>query len=224
MDFEINTTTVISSISIVLIILYFVEAFFCARQLRKNHVTDGSEIILQHSKTKRYLLAPNTANLYSHEGSSGGKQVGCSSKGYDIWILQLDDNNNNNNTNQGPGRLIKHGDIVNIIHKPTLETLKSHLFPSPLTNQREVTLTTHENDPNNKWQILIEGAETNGFTSSLFEGKKCRFYHVATRNYLHSHSGHSNPILTAGNQEVTCYGAENDENNDWLLYVALRAN
>jgi dolichyl-phosphate-mannose--protein O-mannosyl transferase len=112
----------------------------------------------------------------------------------------------------GKGRPVANHDIIRLEHRRTRKNLHSHVgHPSPITAQQEVTAygTDGVGDTNDDWRIDVE--EGGGWRENL----PIRLIHVASGCALHSHSGHSHPQFTAGQQEVTCF-PDRDFNDIWF--------
>lgn len=108
------------------------------------------------------------------------------------------------------GVAVKQGDVIRLEHEATRKNLHSHSMPSPLTNQQEVTAfgIAGKGDGNDDWVVDLGGLGEWQF------GKPMRLDFRGTGMVLHSHSGHSHPVLTAGLQEVTAY-RRGDSNDPW---------
>lgn len=115
------------------------------------------------------------------------------------------------------GRAIQHGDVIRLQHVLTGLNLHSHPgHPSPSSGQQEVTCygPGGVGDSNDNWRVELDGP---GFWSS---GTRLRLIHVNTGHALHSHLGHSEPVSTAGQQEVTAFPYR--DHNDWWWMFELR--
>lgn len=94
----------------------------------------GDIVKIKHVLTDTHLHSH--AINYSHNGSSRQQQVTGfgGSDDNDYWIIKRRHGDNRR------GGLVQHGDIIRLEHLNTRSHLHSHLgWPSPLSNQQEVT-------------------------------------------------------------------------------------
>lgn len=170
----------------------------------------GDIVKIKHVLTNTHLHSH--AIHYSHNGSSGQQQVTAfgGSDDNDYWVIKRRHGDNRR------GGLVQHGDIIRLEHLNTRSHLHSHLgWPSPLSNQQEVTCYPNGDD-NDNWKVEIEG----GGEWNVSRRQRVRLIHVNTNYALHSHQGWSSPTLTAGQQEVTCFGGRDD--NDWWVLTEIK--
>lgn len=169
----------------------------------------GDVIRLKHFATG-HALHSHGIN-YSHPRSSQQQQVTAYSDqdSNDYWLVKVQ---HGLSSDRKSGFPLRHNDILRLEHVATKKNLHSHFAPSPLTSQQEVTAfgTNGEGDANDNWRVEVEGKGV------WFEKKKIRLIHLDTKKALHSHAGHSHPVFTAGQQEVTCYD-ERDNNDFWVV-------
>lgn len=169
----------------------------------------GDSIRLNHVATG-YALHSHSIN-YSHPRSSQQQQVTAYSgqDSNDYWLVKVQ---HGLPSDRKSGQPVRHGDVLRIEHVATKKNLHSHIAPSPLTGQQEVTAFGNdgEGDANDNWRIEVIGK------GIWFEKKKIRLIHLDTKSALHSHAGHSHSERTAGQQEVTCYTGR-DDNDLWVV-------
>ena len=170
----------------------------------------GRTIKAVHRNTGRTLHS-HPIN-YSHPNSSKQQQVTC--------FGGLDDNDwwrikgaHGTPAGHKADQPVLHGDVVRLEHVLTKRNLHSHGgFPSPITNQQEVTCfgTNGIGDGNDDWRVEVEDGGQWAY------GKWVRLIHVNTSHALHSHEPYTHPTYTAGQQEVTGFPSRDD--ND-LFYL-----
>lgn len=169
----------------------------------------GDVIRLKHVATS-HALHSHRIN-YSHPRSSQQQQVTAYSDqdSNDYWLVKVQ---HGLPSDRKSGQSLRHNDILRLEHVPTKTNLHSHIAPSPLTGQQEVTAfgVDGEGDANDNWRVEVDGK------GIWFEKKKVRLIHLDTKSALHSHAGHSHPVFTAGQQEVTCYTGR-DDNDYWIV-------
>jgi dolichyl-phosphate-mannose--protein O-mannosyl transferase len=174
-----------------------------------SEVHYGDTIKLIHFATG-YTLHSHT-NCNSHPKSSGQQQVtGFSGRdSNDDWIIKPQ---HGIKLPTKVGQVVRHKDTIRLEHVNTGRNLHSHQgVPSAITSQQEITAFGFEGegDPNDNWQMIcLKG-------NSWLENERVRLIHVNSKVALHSHNGRCDPIFTAGQQEVTGYGAR-DENDFWF--------
>ncbi|MBL9186758.1 MAG: hypothetical protein JNK23_04720 [Opitutaceae bacterium] len=173
----------------------------------------GMQVHLVHVKTRTVLTA--LQETYRHDRSSKQPmvvttQTGVSHSGLD-WLVK---GPHGESDLGAPGRVAKRGAIVRLEHVSTRKNLHSHDHPSPiLGDQQEVSAfgAFGNGDESDNWVVdPVRGDEW------LF-GDEVRLIHQRTGKALHSHAG-SDPKLTAGFQEVTCFGSR-DDNDLWIAYL-----
>lgn len=175
----------------------------------------GMRVRLRHDASRAYLKS--VAKDYCHINGSMQQIVGADAlvTNDTIWIVKGADSLGENYPR---GLAIRHGDLIRLEHELTRKNLHSHSKPSPLTNQQEVTAygIAGTGDGNDDWVIDL------GELGEWQFGKPMRLDFRGTGMVLHSHSGHSHPILTAGLQEVTAY-RRGDANDPWLCELVANA-
>eukprot|EP00884_Botryococcus_braunii_P019367 jgi/Botrbrau1/6113/Bobra.331_2s0008.1 len=155
-------------------------------------VTCGSTIKLQHSATNRLL--------HSHEVSygtgSGQQSVTGFESGNDAnsyWVVK------------GPksvpclqGTPLKTGSTIRFQHVNTRRWLHSHHFPSPLSNQQEVSCFGNDNESDHLDEWLVE---TEKGATLWFRDAWVKLRHKETGVYLATHNKvYQRPI--AGQTEI----------------------
>lgn len=170
----------------------------------------GDTVRLKHVMTK-HALHSHGIN-YSHPHSSQQQQVTAYAghDSNDYWLIKAQ---HGLTSDKKGGQPVRHKDIIRLEHVATTKNLHSHIgAPSPLSGQQEVTAFGNGGigDANDNWQVEVDGK------GIWFEKKRIRLIHLDTNNALHSHSGHSHPDFTAGQQEVTCF-AGRDNNDFWVI-------
>lgn len=125
----------------------------------------------------------------------------------------------------GEGQPVKNGAIIRLEHVNTRSNLHSHSIKdghlAPVTRdgaQQEVTAfgALGLGDDNDDWILETQGADTWEF------GGQVRLYHRKTNWPLHSHTA-SEPVTTAGFQEVTAYAGK-DPNDFWVAVAVEPAD
>jgi len=109
------------------------------------------------------------------------------------------------------------GSVVKLTHAQTKYKLHSHdVAYGSGSGQQSVTCFPEANDANSMWVVRPAEGATCSQGDILKNGAIVRFQHGATRKWLHSHV-HQSPI--SGNQEVSCYGGEEESNtsDNWVL-------
>lgn len=165
---------------------------------QSKYVTCGSVIKLEHLQTKH--------RLHSHEvtyGSGSGQQ---SVTGFP----EFDDPNSLWQITKYPigsckqGTPIKSGSVVRLMHQATHRNLHSHMVPSPLSNNQEVSCFGDQGvgDAGDKW--VLETASGKGLWK---RGDTVYFKHKDTGKYLSASGKHKfgNPI--PGQLEVSAIGS-----------------
>jgi hypothetical protein len=176
-------------------------------------------IRLKHNATEHFLASLDRP--YCHPGNSGQQMVVASlaRERETLWIVKGPHPLNDNSL---LGQPVKHGDKIRLEHMQTTRNLHSHGDrQSPITKYQEVTAYGFNGigDANDDWIVKIEGGGVWEF------GKEARLVHALTNKILHSHSGHQDPILTAGEQEVVGYPYPPGDSNDiWLASLGVDAN
>lgn len=166
----------------------------------------GTILRLRHKSTGQYLCS--YPKPYRHPGTSGQQMIVASLEKNEetLWIV-IGPHSSGENRSSEYG--LKHGDVVRFEHQVTGRYLHSHGDRlSPISKQQEVT-AHGDRDLNDDWRVEIEGNGAWEF------GKPVRLIHVITNRPLHSHVGHSDLLLTSGEQEVTCFDGR-DDNDLWL--------
>jgi hypothetical protein len=174
-----------------------------------------AQTAVQFGTTLRLQHINSTCNLhshpfpYTHPGTTGQQQVTCfaGSDSNDMWRVK---DRNGLPEESRLGMAVVNGDVVRLQHVGTAANLHSHAgWPSPLTNQQEVTCYGQSGigDGNDDWRVEI--ADGGPWVS----GAQVRLIHVLSNVALHSHAGWSSSALF-GQQEVTGY-AGRDSNDLW---------
>eukprot|EP00245_Coleochaete_scutata_P001263 TRINITY_DN11533_c0_g1_i1.p1 TRINITY_DN11533_c0_g1~~TRINITY_DN11533_c0_g1_i1.p1 ORF type:complete len:224 (+),score=42.77 TRINITY_DN11533_c0_g1_i1:130-801(+) len=170
-------------------------------------VTCGSVIKLLHEKTKH--------RLHSHEvqyGTGSGQQSVTGFPGQDdgnsYWLVQ----SGVGEVACKQGEAFKNGAIVRLQHQRTHKWLHSHLHPSPLSNNLEVSCFGGDgnSDTGDNWKLDIDGKG-----KVWLKDQKVRLQHVDTGGFLYSHDKKfGRPI--AGQQEVCAVqGKASDSKSLW---------
>ena len=166
---------------------------------------------LKHAKTGY--------RLHSHEikWGSGSKQQSVTAMNAmddpnSLWIVK-----GAHGTHCRQGTPVENGMTVRFTHSKTQRNLHTHHFESPLTKQHEVTAYGEGGNGDHLDDWIIETRGESGWV----RGAHVRFKNRGTGSYLHSHDarfdqsncGGNCPIM--GQQEVTGYPIDADENNWW---------
>jgi dolichyl-phosphate-mannose--protein O-mannosyl transferase len=173
-----------------------------------NAATYGDVITIQHVATSQRLHS-HPFN-YEHPQTSGQQQITAYNGALDLndyWMIK----GAHANVADLNKKAVKDNDIIRLEHLATGKNLHSHSGrPSPVTKQQEVTCfgINGIGDTNDDWKIQIEGG------GAWEKGKKIRLVHVNTGYRLHSHTGQSHAQWTKGQQEVTAYSRQ-DDNDFW---------
>jgi MIR domain len=173
----------------------------------------GDRIRLQHCETDRYLAS--LPKNYVHVGSSHQQMV-VGRKTADaetVWVIHGPDGEP---PDSRLGQEVKHGDLVRLTHEKTARNLHSHASPAPIAGnqgQREVTAYGDAGIGNgdDNWRVDLKGG------TLWSSGMRIRLEH-SKGWVLHSHTGKSEPELTNGEQEVTCF-PQGDANDFWIAYA-----
>ena len=170
----------------------------------------GSEIVLRHEKTGKYLNTPGVP--YTHPKNSGQDQVTC----VDVvnfksnWIVKPPHGYPDDYLY---GKPVDHGAFLRLENRALQRNLHSHQdHPSPLSDQQEITCFGNQGigDMNDNWRLEVDGEEI------WQQKKRFRLIHTVTGRALHSHAGRSDPVTTSGGQEVTGYDRR-DDNDYWTV-------
>lgn len=168
-----------------------------------KEVTYGSMIKLQHDRTK--------FRLHSHEvpyGSGSGQQSVTAFPGVEdgnsYWAVKP----SSDDESIEQGDVIPNGSIVRLQHMRTRKWLHSHLHPSPISGNLEVSAFggDDQSDTGDYWRLEIEGKG-----KVWMQDQKVRLRHVDTNGYLHSHDKKYSRIVS-GQQEVCGMGKKNADN------------
>eukprot|EP00128_Syssomonas_multiformis_P015624 Colp12_sorted_trinity150504_noHs@18949 len=105
------------------------------------------------------------------------------------------------------GEPIKCGSSIRLEHLNTRRYLHSHLHPSPLSNNQEVSAfgENGSSDSGDNWKVECSG-------STWKRDENVRLKHTDTNMYLHSHVGFRYRRPIDGQQEVCAYGYKNNDN------------
>jgi Beta/Gamma crystallin len=166
--------------------------------------TIGSLARIKHFLTNKTLHS--YVFNYNHPGSSRQQQVTgfTGTDDHDLWRFKAPDGRP---LEDRYGQIIDSNSVLRLEHFLTYRNLHSHAgIPSPVTGQQEVTCfgLFGIGDSNDNWKIEIEGG------GPLRVGKRFKLIHTNTNHTLHSH-----PANFLGQQEVTGFGARDD--NDWWV-------
>lgn len=167
-------------------------------------VTCGSVVKLQHANTG--------VNLHSHEISYGSGSGQQSVTGYtggddanDYWAVR------GSEVDSCPqGTPLSSGSKIKLYHSSTQKWLHSHLFPSPLTNNQEVSAfgSSDSSDTGDIWIL-----EWDKSVPTWQQDQPVKLKHADTSTYLSSHSKKFNRPIT-GQQEICTKAKSKDAN--WL--------
>jgi len=114
---------------------------------------------------------------------------------------------------------VKYGDKIRLNHKLTNHKLHSHdlnYFHSGTSGQQQVTCYGGGDD-NDYWFIEPGHGDSVDQGTTMYYGDTFTLVHMLTKKRLHSHSGIKSPVT--GQQEVTCYGG-GDTNDNWQCTFA----
>nr|CAD1840172.1 unnamed protein product [Ananas comosus var. bracteatus] len=178
-------------------------------------ITFGSVIKLMHERTK--------FRLHSHEvpyGSGSGQQSVTGFPNVDdsnsYWIVRPQPD-----SSAKQGDPIPNGAIIRLQHMRTRKWLHSHLHPSPITGNLEVSCFggDSQSDTGDFWQLEIVGAR-----KIWRQDQRIRLRHIDTGGYLHTHNKKYTRI--AGGQQEVCGVGDKLPDNVWLAAegVYLPAN
>ncbi|WP_426593312.1 hypothetical protein ACPPVS_16485 [Cellulomonas sp. McL0617] len=148
-------------------------------------VSAGDTLTLSHVWTGLTLHSHDLP--YTHPGSDRLQQV--------TGFGGSDDNNRWLLAGTAAGSALAHGSVVRLRHVRTGRWLHSQTgVPSPISRQQEVSAI--DDDSRDTWRVELEQP------GPWLAGSRVRLVHVPSGTFLHSHKG-SDPVLTAGQQEVT---------------------
>lgn len=180
---------------------------------RGGPICNGDVVMLTHYHTEK--------NLHSHKHKSpvtGQQEVtGFGEKGKgdanDHWIIEF----------QNPQNQLCMDQIFKLRHK--LEGGNLHSHRENLKNgskQQEVT-AFHGSDNNDYWLVDMDNEQISMMFSQKYPENKfiqhntvVRFQHKYTKQFLHSHKIDYSHPNSSRQQEVTCFGNQ-DDNNWWAI-------
>ncbi|KAH7441305.1 hypothetical protein KP509_03G033200 [Ceratopteris richardii] len=151
--------------------------------------------------------------LHSHDvpyGSGSGQQSVTAFGGVEdsnsYWIVKAP-----KDSTAQQGETIPNGATIRLQHMRTRKWLHSHLHPSPISGNAEVSGFggDDESDTGDHWVLEIEGKG-----KLWMRDQKVRLRHVDTGLYLHSHDKKYQRIA-AGQQEV-CGVTKRTADNIWI--------
>jgi|GEM_PF-2593548 TolB-like protein len=187
--------------------LGFIVLQLAAGCIKAQTIRYGSHVKIKHLASNQFLHSHDIK--YKHKKSSGQQQV--------VAFANDDDNNwwivkgpHGTVENHKAGETVQNGDVIRLTHLITKRNLHTHQgFPSPVTNQQEVTAFGElgVGDNQDDWRIEVEGG------GPWEQDTRFQLVHVVTGMRLHSHRGFSNSF-TENMQEVTAFQGQ-DENNGW---------
>jgi hypothetical protein len=175
------------------------------KKQESEQVKYGDKIILIHNNTKKHLHS----HPEKYEGGSRQQQVTCYDKRdkNDFFIIHQ-----GNKNSKKFGEVVNYGELVRFEHVETKNYLHSHSgVASPTTKQQEVSCFW-ERDQNDDW--TFEKGQTTG--EVVKRNRILHVLHVATKMNLHSHDKLMTTIPGIKQQEVTCFGGS-DTNDDWFI-------
>ncbi|CAM6129166.1 unnamed protein product [Calypogeia fissa] len=170
-----------------------------------RQVTYGSTIKLMHDKTK--------FRLHSHDvpyGTGSGQQSVTGFPGVEdsnsYWSVRPA-----LGTKFRQGEPIVDGATVRLFHAQTKKWLHSHLHPSPISNNLEVSAfgSEKDSDTGDHWRLVKEGKG-----NTWLRDQKIRLVHVDTGGYLTTHDKKYSRTV-AGQQEV-CGTMKKSSDNVWM--------
>lgn len=145
-------------------------------------VAYGSQVTLRHTHSSRPCWLHSHPEVYplrypDGRGSSHQQQVTCYFyKDVNNWWI-IKDPNRNSLMVDDPVRLVKHGDIVQLIHGTTSRALNSHDVAAPLSpDQQEVTCYIDYNistPAQSLWRVEILNHDTDGATWKTIRSHVC---------------------------------------------------
>eukprot|EP00250_Pteridium_aquilinum_P034088 c7019_g1_i1 orf=359-1018(-) len=180
-----------------------------------KEVTFGTVLKLMHERTKY--------RLHSHDvpyGSGSGQQSVTGFGGVEdansYWIVKAPED-----SFAQQGDTISEGAVVKLQHMKTRKWLHSHLHPSPISGNAEVSGFggDDQTDTGDLWILEIEGKG-----KIWMRDQKIRLRHVDTGLFLHSHDKKYQRI--AGGQQEVCGVSKRSADNIWIAAegVYLPAN
>lgn len=170
-----------------------------------KEVTYGTVLKLMHERTKY--------RLHSHDvpyGSGSGQQSVTGFGGVEdsnsYWIVKAPED-----SDAQQGDTISDGAVIRLQHMRTRKWLHSHLHPSPISGNAEVSGFggDDQSDTGDHWMLEIEGKG-----KIWMRDQKIRLRHVDTGAFLHSHDKKYQRI--AGGQQEVCGVSKRTADNIWI--------
>jgi hypothetical protein len=172
------------------------------KSLQPNGLYFNDLIKLKHMQTGRVLCSRNA----NYVGGTKQQVIYASGSRDDQEFFEVVPND----AVSGP---VIFGSTIRLKHCKTGRYLHSHTHDtSPVTKQQEVTCYWLR-DQNDYWVIISPYGQQGIVTGD----SAVHLVHSSTGRKLHSHNhSYKNGFLSSSEQEVTCYGG-NDNNDDWRL-------
>lgn len=201
--------------SLLCLALHYCHGVSAQASVESKEVTFGTVLKLMHERTKY--------RLHSHDvpyGSGSGQQSVTSFSGVEdsnsYWIVKVPED-----STAQQGDTIAEGAAVRLQHMKTRKWLHSHLHPSPISGNAEVSGFGGDDlsDTGDLWILEIEGKG-----KVWMRDQKVRLRHVDTGLFLHSHDKKYQRI--AGGQQEVCGVSKRSADNIWIATegVYLPAN
>jgi len=191
----------------------FLDGFFGSNDTMPRDVAYGSKL--------RFINdVINGDKLHSHphnypEGASSQQQQVTTMGEYDskFTVKKYKQPINYND----PPQLVRHGDLIQLVHDGTGLSLHSHSFPSPIT-QSEYQVTANgyadSDDVNNLWRVMIEDGEKGQVWQAL--NQRFQLVHYV-RNCVLSTTGQQLPRWGYYQNEVVCQKNHREPLSFWLI-------
>jgi dolichyl-phosphate-mannose--protein O-mannosyl transferase len=188
--------------------------------LKEEHVTWGSTIKLLNTNAN--------VRLHSHDvkyGSGSGQQSVTAKRDADdhqsYWQIRQVKNPSSSSEDddraQERGRPVKCNSHIRLFHLATRRNLHSHAYPSPLSQNQEVSAYGENGDGDLGDNWIVDCVTGDGEVWARRD--TVRLKHEVTNKYLHvAGDQYGRPI--SGQMEVSCYSYANGLNT-WRAYEGI---